>query len=145
MDCVIYTRVSTNVQDNKRQIEELEKYAEYKQYNVLKIFEEIITGASKTTERTAFNQLNDYINQNEIKCVLIWELSRLGRKMSDVITTIEDFSNKKVNIYSKKENLNTLNAKGEKDILTNLCSNIRINIIRDMDCSGRRKLCSTYD
>ena len=40
--------------------------------------------------------------------------------MSDVINTVEYFNERKINIYAKKENLNTLDEKGERDIMTTL-------------------------
>jgi site-specific DNA recombinase len=121
MNCIIYSRVSTiNKQDNARAIAELRDYAKYKKYKVLQVFEEKITGTSKALDRPEFQKMEAYIQNNNIKCVLVWELSRLGRKMSDVINTIESFSNRKINIFIKKEGINTLNDKGEKELLTQI-------------------------
>lgn len=120
MNCVIYSRVSTEEQDNERAINELKEYAAYKKYNLLEVFEEKVTGTSKALDRIEFSRMLEFINANEVNVILVWELSRVGRKMSDVINTVEYFNERKINIYAKKENMNTLNEHGERDIMTTL-------------------------
>lgn len=120
MNAVIYSRVSTEDQDNERQIRELKEYAKYKKVKVLKIFQEKISGAIKTQERNEFKKLLEFVDEKNVHHVLIWELSRLGRSMKNVSDTIEFLSEKKINIYSHKENFNTLNQQGKKDIITNI-------------------------
>lgn len=110
MKAVIYSRVSTVEQDNERQIQELKEYASYKKMKVLKIFEEKVSGATKGADRLEFKAMLSFIDKNNIDTILVWELSRLGRRMVDVMNTIESFSDRGVNIYIKKENINTLDA-----------------------------------
>jgi DNA invertase Pin-like site-specific DNA recombinase len=121
MKAVIYARVSTvDKQDTARQIQELKEYASYRKFTVAKVFEEKISGAVKANERTEFKNLLNYIEKEKIQEILVWEISRLGRSMSNVINTIEELSDKKINIYSKKEGFNTLNEKRQKDLMTNI-------------------------
>ena len=47
MNTVIYTRVSTNVQDYRRQIEELQQFASSHDWNVLQVFSEKVSGAKR--------------------------------------------------------------------------------------------------
>jgi DNA invertase Pin-like site-specific DNA recombinase len=51
MRVVIFSRVSTSIQDNQRQIEELREYAQKMNFNVVKVFEEKISGGKKNEER----------------------------------------------------------------------------------------------
>lgn len=120
MNAIIYSRVSTLDQDNRRAIDELKDYAKYKKYHVVKVFEEKISGAIKAKERGEFAKVLDYISKNKVDHLLVWELSRLGRSMVDVINTIESLSEKKINVYCKKENIYTLDEKGNKQIMTNI-------------------------
>lgn len=120
MNAIIYSRVSTLDQDNRRAIEELRAYAKYKKYNVVKVFEEKISGAIKAKDRGEFAKVLEYITKNKVDHLLVWELSRLGRKMVDVINTIENLSENKINVYCKKEGFNTLDDKGNKQIMTNI-------------------------
>ena len=51
MKTVIYSRVSTQAQDFKRQIEELKNYASANSWAVEAIFSEKVSGAKKNNER----------------------------------------------------------------------------------------------
>lgn len=124
MKAIIYSRVSTLDQDNERQINELKEYAKYKKYTLVRVFQEKITGASKAFERTEFKNLLDLIGKEKIDVVLVWELSRLGRSMMDVLNTIENLSMMGINIYIKKEGMNTLDEKGKKSTMTTMLISI---------------------
>ncbi|MCY1635070.1 recombinase family protein [Marinifilum sp. D737] len=112
-NAVIYTRVSTLEQDSAHQIVALKKYANYKGYRVLQEFEDKISGKVKGEDRAGFNEMTEFIGKNDIKHVLIWELSRLGRKMADVIKTVNQFAEKGINIYINKDDLNSLDENGD--------------------------------
>ena len=118
---VIYSRVSsTNErQDYKRQTNELIEYAKYAKLEVLATFEEKISGTTKTSKRIEFSKMQEYIKANDVQNVLCWELSRIGRNLRDVINVVNDFTDLGINVYMKKEGLNTLNENGEKNPLTN--------------------------
>jgi DNA invertase Pin-like site-specific DNA recombinase len=120
MNAIIYSRVSTEDQDNQRAINELKDYAKYKKYKVLKVFEEKISGGVKAKDRTEFNNLLEFIKNNKVDQILVWELSRLGRRMTDVINTVEEFCEKGINIYCKKEGFNTLKEDGKRDSFTGI-------------------------
>ncbi len=124
MKAIIYSRVSTEEQDNARQIEELKEYGKYRKFNILKIFQEKVTGASKAADRLEFKKLLAFIDRERIDHLLVWELSRLGRSMMDVLNTIEELAAKGVNIYIKKENMNTLDEKGRKSTMTTMLISI---------------------
>jgi site-specific DNA recombinase len=150
MKAVIYSRVSTLDQDNRRQIAELKDYAKYRKFDLLKVFEEKITGASKAAERSEFKKLLEFIEKGKVDYVLVWELSRLGRSMLDVLNTIELFSQKGINIYIKKEGINTLDDKGQKSTMTNIIisilsgfSEMERETIRQRSISGIRHNVST--
>jgi site-specific DNA recombinase len=119
-NCIIYSRVSTQDQQTDRQIKELQEYAAYKKYTLLAVFEEKITGTSKTSDRLAFKKLLDFIEKNKVDNVLIWELSRIGRSMSIIHDTVELLTNKGINLFSKKEGMNTFEDNGKKSITTSI-------------------------
>ena len=45
-NCIIYSRVSTEQQENKSAIDDLKNYAKYMKFDVLKVFEEKISGTT---------------------------------------------------------------------------------------------------
>ena len=124
MNAIIYSRVSTEDQNNTRQIEELKAYAKYQKMKVLKVFEEIISGASKGADRRGFKEMLEFVDNNEIDHILIWELSRLGRSMIDVLNNIETFSERKINIFIKKEGMNTLDDRKRKSTMVTMLISI---------------------
>jgi DNA invertase Pin-like site-specific DNA recombinase len=146
INSVIYSRVSTSEQDNERQINELKEYISYKKYKLLGVFEEKVSGAKKAADRIEFSKMLKFIEGRDIHHVLIWEISRLGRNMVDIVNTIEYFTERKINIYSKKEGLNTLNSNDEKEPITSLLigilssfSELERQTIKDRSKSGIRQ------
>lgn len=83
MKVVIYARVSTVIQDYDRQIDELRDYAERMNFQVVKVFSEKVSGAKKVAERNALSELLDYVEAHHIDKVLIYECSRLSRRIVD--------------------------------------------------------------
>ena len=109
MKAVIYTRVSTEDQDYKRQIAELQQYAKRNNIDVIEVLSEKESGFK--TERTEFDKLKSYTKQ-DIDLILIWELSRLSRRSIHLQQTIQDFTDKGICVFALKDNIQTLNADG---------------------------------
>ena len=74
MKVVIYSRVSTNSQDYKRQTEELLEFSKNMNYEVLNIFEEKISGGKTNEERPELMKMINYIKSNKIDKVLSMSL-----------------------------------------------------------------------
>ena len=89
MKTIIYGRVSTQIQDFNRQIDELKNYAATQSWSIDAIFAEKISGAKKNEERQELSKMLDYINNNQVDKVLVWELSRLGRNTLEVLKSID--------------------------------------------------------
>ena len=89
MRVIIFSRVSTSIQDNQRQIDELREYSQKMNFDVIKVFEEKISGGKKNEERPILLEMIQFVKENQINKVLCWELSRLGRNTIEVLTTIE--------------------------------------------------------
>jgi len=116
MKVLIYGRVSTGYQDVDRQIEELKSYATYKKYEVIEVYTETVSGLKERKERKEISRLLRYVESNtEIKGVLVWELSRLGRNTLDILDIIEELTKKKIWLFSKKEGIVTLNEDGTEN------------------------------
>lgn len=120
MNAVIYLRVSTQDQDHTRQNRELLEYAKYKRLKILATFDEKVSGLKNGADRVQFAAMQAFLAKNKVDTILVWELSRFGRKMIDVINNIENFSNAGINIYFKKENINTLDSNGKRDTTTSI-------------------------
>lgn len=109
---IIYARVSTQGQDYERQLAELNQYADRMGYDVVKTFSEKISGAKKVAEREAMTELLDYIENNKVDKVLIYECSRLSRRVVDFLSIIETLNEKKISLYIHQNGLETLQPDG---------------------------------
>ena len=108
---VIYSRVSSegNRQDTERQTNELIEYANKMGYELVGVYEEKVSGFKKNEDRPIFSKMLEEIEKGYIDRVLLWELSRLGRSVIQSLQNIQLLTDKKVSIYIKNFNLETLN------------------------------------
>lgn len=108
---VIYSRVSSegNRQDTERQTTELIEYANKMGYELVGVYEEKISGYKKNEDRPIFSKMLDEIEKGYIDRILVWELSRIGRSVIQSLQNIQLLTDKKVSIYIKNFNLETLN------------------------------------
>ena len=108
---VIYSRVSSEGirQDTERQTTELIEYANKMGYELVGVYEEKVSGFKKNEDRPIFSRMLEEIDKGTIDKVLVWELSRIGRSVIQSLQNIQLLTDKKVSIYIKNFNLETLN------------------------------------
>lgn len=94
---VAYVRVSTEEQNEARQIEAI------KTHNIEKWFTEKISG--KSMDRPQLQAMLDYVREGDT--VYIHDFSRLARSTKDLLEIVEHLQNKGVHLVSNKENLDT--------------------------------------
>lgn len=105
---VIYARVSTKTQEYDRQVVELREYARKMEYEVVAEFTEKVSGAKRVEEREALTELLAYTDAHKVDKVLIFECSRLSRRIIDFLTVIENLTAKKISVYIHQNGLETL-------------------------------------
>ncbi len=127
---VIYARVSsqTDRQDTTRQVNDLKRFALSQDMEIVKTFEEHISGAKKLEEREILTQCLDYCKNNSVKYLLISELSRLGRSTLQVLRSLEILHEAKVCVYIQNIGLYSLQPNGE----VNPVASIMITILAEM-------------
>ena len=117
---VIYARTSSsgyqvNRQDTSRQVEDLQAYAKLSQLEVVKVYEEHISGAKKNSEREVLNECLAFAETNNVDMILSSEGSRLGRSTWEVLETIKRCIDRHINVYLQKENIHVLREDGSVD------------------------------
>ena len=117
---VIYARVSTNSQDYDRQLNDLREYASRMGYVVVKEFAEKISGAKKVAEREAMSDLLTYVEANHINKVLIYECSRLSRRVADFINIVDRLNELHISLYIHQNGLETLQTDGKVNPIAQL-------------------------
>lgn len=129
-NAVIYARVSSvsDRQDTSRQIEDLNKYANSQDIEVVATFEEHISGAKKNEERQVLTDCLEYCTAYSVNYLLLSELSRLGRSTLQVLRSLERLHEAKVSVYIQNLGLNTL----QPDSKVNPIVSILITILAEM-------------
>lgn len=127
---VIYARVSSvsDRQDTSRQIEDLRKYANLRDIEVVATFEEHISGAKKNEERQVLTECLEYCTTNSVHYLLLSELSRLGRSTLQMLRSLEVLHEAKVSVYIQNLGLYTLQPDGK----VNPIVSILITILAEM-------------
>lgn len=78
--CVAVARVSTYIQDTKAQAATLENMAKQLGLTLEKTFETKESGFISLDKKEGFGQLQDYLTNNNVRIVLVTEISRLARR-----------------------------------------------------------------
>ena len=148
MKAIIYARVSstTERQNTKRQIADLEEYARYMKYDVVSIYEEKISGGKKNDERAVLQDAITYAIANNIDTLLCSELSRLGRNACEVLETVKRLVDNRINLYLQKEQMTLLDDNKEPNIFAPImiatlgtCAQLERSNIQFRLQSGRRQ------
>lgn len=120
INVTVFVRVSKSSQDYSRQITDLKELASQKGWQVLSVIKEKISGATKNKDREAIQQLMELAEQGQIQKVLVTEVSRLGRKTSEVLQVLEHLSELGVSVLVQNYNLETLTHDGRRNPMTQL-------------------------
>ena len=127
---VIYARVSSqnDRQDTARQVADLKRFALLQNMEIVRTFEEHISGAKKLEEREILTQCLEYCKNNSVNYLLISELSRLGRSTLQVLRSLEILHEAKVCVYIQNIGLYSLQSDGA----VNPVASIMITILAEM-------------
>ena len=118
MKAIIYARVSSvsDRQNTERQVKDLMEYASYQKFDVVRVFEEKISGAKKNSDRAILQEAIEYCISNKIDILLCSELSRIGRSSFEVLETVKRLIDNKVNLYLQKEKMTLLDDNSKPSI-----------------------------
>lgn len=123
---VIYTRVSTTEQSTSRQVNDLKQK---EGFNVVKVFSENVSGFSKRMEeRKQLQAMLSYVQAEQIECIMVHEISRLGRNTHETLTLLKDLEERGIQLYIHNLGI-TLNAGNPKD---DIFSKLIVTIVSDL-------------
>lgn len=108
---VAYLRVSTGKQNLENQKEEIRKFAQDKGWNIDKWVEEVVSGTTSQKYRKLGNLLKKLKKGDTL---IVTEISRLSRTLTEIMIIMGISLKKGVNIYTTKEKYtfdDTINSK----------------------------------
>jgi len=155
---IILNRVSTSQQSTERQLRDMTDVCEKKGWDVVKVFDEVGSGYKNNEEREILNGMINFCKSNDANMVVVSELSRLGRKTSEVLSLINTLNDNQISLYIHMNKLETLDDdkqpnpltmfmlsilssvnQMEKDITLNRMNSGRRNYIKNGGKVGRKK------
>jgi DNA invertase Pin-like site-specific DNA recombinase len=136
MDTLIYSRVSSESQDNQRQIFNLKTVAKQKSWNVKRVFQEKISGTVRSGSRNEFKMLLEYIDKSPVQVVMTSEVSRIARRVIDVLNFVELLHEKGIALYIQQFNMLTMENGKENPVAKMLLQMLSIGA--EMENSQRK-------
>lgn len=100
-----YARVSTDEQNEARQLESFQKYRE----SISKVYIDKCSG--KDTNRPQLKAMLDYVREGDV--VVVSDFSQLARSTKDMLQIVQALADKGVALISIKENLDTDTPQGK--------------------------------
>ena len=115
----IFARISTSDgrQTNERQLADLRSLCGQNNWAVIEEIAEEISGAKSQESREGLTRLIRLAKSGKIDKVVISEISRLGRKVSDGIKVIEELNEAGVSIYIQNIGMETLLSDGRPNYM----------------------------
>ena len=113
-----YARVSTDQEEQLTSYEaQVDYYTKYIQNNPDWEFVEVYTdegiSATSTKRRDGFNRMIQDALDGKIDLIITKSVSRFARNTVDTLTTVRLLKDKGIGVYFEKENIDTLDSKGE--------------------------------
>ena len=140
----ILARVSTQGQDYERQVVELTDYCKRMNWEVVNVFANKVSGASKLADREEISGLVEYVKEHRLNRVVCLSIDRLGRNTLEALKVINYLNENGVSLHIKNYNLNTLNPDGKVNPVASLICTILLEIasmerltIKERMASGR--------
>ena len=143
---VILARVSTDKQEYYRQINELTDYCRQRNWEVVEVFANKVSGTATNEQRAEIQELVEYVKNHQISRVVCLEISRVGRNTLEALKVIQLLNENRVSLFVKNYNLETLDADGNVNPIASLICTILLEIasmerltIKERMASGRKQ------
>jgi len=110
----LYCRVSTSTKDQttENQLRELTDYCDRMGYEVVKVYEDEVSGAKSREKRPAYNQMCKDAFLKKFDTIIGWDVSRFGRSMKEFVSFLADMDEKGIGVIAVKNGLDTSSSSG---------------------------------
>ena len=128
----LLVRVSTEKQDNDRQLQELTDFCQNRNFEIVRTISSKISGSRSGADRADLVELFEAAKREEFSKVLVTEISRLGRKVKDIRHTIDKLHENKISIVFKNlGGLESLDDQGHETFVTNIIISIYAELAQE--------------
>lgn len=125
---VLLCRVSTASQDYERQVSELTDFCQRADWQIMRVFANKVSGKLPVEQRPELLEMLDYVRSNQIRRVVVLEISRLGRNTLEALKVIQMLNDAGVSLYIKNYSLETLDKTGKVNPIASLICTILLEI-----------------
>lgn len=113
-----YARVSTDKEEQvtsyEAQVDYYTRYIKAKpDWEFVEVYTDEGISATSTKKRDGFNRMIQDALDGKIDLIVTKSVSRFARNTVDTLTTVRKLKNKGIEVYFEKENIYTLDSKGE--------------------------------
>ena len=110
----LYCRVSTSTKDQttENQLRELTAYCDRMGYEVVKVYEDEVSGAKTREKRPAYNEMCKDAFLKKFDTIIGWDCSRFGRSMKEFISFLSDMDDRGIGVIAVKNGLDTSSSSG---------------------------------
>ena len=110
----LYCRISTSTKDQttENQLRELNSYCDRMGYQVVKVYEDEVSGAKTREKRPSYNQMCKDAFLKKFDTIIGWDVSRFGRSMKEFVSFLSDMDEKGIGVIAVKNGLDTSSSSG---------------------------------
>ena len=110
----LYCRVSTSTKDQttENQLRELTAYCDRMGYEVVKIYEDEVSGAKTRERRPAYNEMCQDAFLRKFDTIIGWDVSRFGRSLKEFVFFLAEMDEKGIGVVAVKNGLDTVSSSG---------------------------------
>jgi len=131
----IYCRVSTDKQDTERQLRELNQFAQTNNLNIVKVYEETMSGTKSLLSRRL---LLDEVKKHKPKYFIFHDYSRFSRNVKTALQMKDELHKVGVCLWSMQTNMKSFNEDGTPNPIANLVFTQLLSVY-EMENETRRK------
>lgn len=121
---VLLCRCSTDkekgLQDYQYQVDTLTEICKQRDWNIVKVFGNYVSGAASIEDRQEILDLIAFVKENNIDYCLATEISRVSRDLITGVQIIRTLAENGVNLYLANYNLETLDRNGKISPVTEI-------------------------
>ena len=113
MRVIGYARVSSKDQDLEIQVNEIKKYCDYRNFELVRLYTDKASG--KDINRDGFQEMMVALHKKTFDAdgVVVYKIDRMGRSLKNLIEILDDFSKSHIQFISISDNMDTTTSMGK--------------------------------